>query len=156
MRNTGAQCSSCGSQLLSQAGPAAQTAELPQLQTAAAAIAGAPAFATAFSSQLNAFAAAVGALPGAFVPATPDYPALGASLAALLPLVGAGSKTATVQGIEAGFNAFYAAKTTDTTGAVLTDVNGCDPARLCGRENRFWSCRVRYKQCCSSHRHHFA
>ena len=81
--------------------------ELPQLQTAAASIASAPAFATAFSAQLNAFAAAAGALPGAFVPATPNYPALGASLAALLPLVGAGSKTATVQGIEAGFNAFY-------------------------------------------------
>lgn len=104
--------------------------ELPQLQTAAAAIAGAPAFASSLPAQLNAFTAAVGALPGAFVPATPDYPALGASLAVLLPLTGAGSKTTTVQGIEAGFNAFYAAKTNDTTGAVLTDVNGCAAARL--------------------------
>lgn len=104
---------------------ATQTVELPQLQTAAVAIAGAPAFATSLASQLNAFAAAVGALPGAYVPATPDYPPLGAALAALLPLTGAGAKTATLQGIEAGFDTFYAAKTNDTTGLVLADVNGC-------------------------------
>lgn len=62
---------------------------------------------------------------GAYVPANTDYPALGSALGALLPLVGAGSKTATVQGIEAGFDAFYAAKTNDTTGLVLADVNAC-------------------------------
>ena len=59
------------------------------------------------------------------MPANTDYPALGSALGALLPLVGAGSKTATVQGIEAGFDAFYAAKTNDTTGLVLADVNAC-------------------------------
>ncbi|KAK9826154.1 hypothetical protein WJX81_001842 [Elliptochloris bilobata] len=97
--------------------------ELPQLQMAAAAIAGAPAFASSLASQISAFTAAVGALPGAYVPANTDYPALGAALAALLPLVGAGSKTATLQGIQAGFNTFYAAKTNNTTGLVLADVN---------------------------------
>ena len=59
------------------------------------------------------------------MPANTDYPALGAALGALLPLVGVGSKTAAVQGIEAGFDTFYAAKTNDTTGAVLADVNAC-------------------------------
>ena len=62
---------------------------------------------------------------GAYVPANTDYPVLGSALAALLPLVGAGSKTSTVQGIEAGFNTFYAAKTNDTIGLVLADVNAC-------------------------------
>lgn len=42
-----------------------QAVELPRLQTAAAAIAGAPAFASAVASQIGAFTAAVGALPGA-------------------------------------------------------------------------------------------
>ena len=65
------------------------------------------------------------ACAGAYVPANTDYPALGSALGALLPLVGAGSKTAIVQGIEAGFDAFYAAKTNDTTGLVLADVNAC-------------------------------
>ena len=42
-----------------------QAVELPQLQAAAAAIAGAPAFASAVATQIGAFTAAVGALPGA-------------------------------------------------------------------------------------------
>ena len=42
-----------------------QAVEMPQLQAAAAAIAGAPAFASALASQISAFTAAVGALPGA-------------------------------------------------------------------------------------------
>ena len=107
---------------------APQNVELPQLQSAALVIAGAPAFASALAAQVNAFTAAANALPGAYA-GTPTYPALAAALGALLPLTGAGSKTTQLQGIEAGFDTFYAAKVNDTTGAMLADVNGCAPGR---------------------------